>query len=72
MGNVSLINGHAEKINLTHYDRIRLLSIEDMASEFVYFFSEQGKVQYVGLRGIYRDTITEVIKDNLFYLKSNV
>lgn len=57
---------------MTNFERIKAMSIEEMARENVYFVPKNKDVHYTGLSGKYRKTSKEVIEDNIEWLESEV
>ena len=61
-----------EKIKHTNFERIKAMSVEEMARENIYFIPDCRFAHYTGLSGKYRKTSAEVIQDNIKYLESEV
>lgn len=55
---------------MTNYERIKNMSIEEMARENIYFLPNNVHIHYTGLSGKYRRTSKEVINDNIEWLES--
>lgn len=66
MSNVSLIDGHRQ------IDRIRNMSVEELAIEHIYFVPNNKDFHYTGLSGEYTKTAEETIKNNIEWLESEV
>ena len=56
----------------TNYERIKQMSVEEMARENVYFVPNNKDIHYTGLSGKYRKTSKDVIADNIEWLESEV
>ena len=57
---------------MTNYERIKAMSVEEMARENVYFVPNDSDFRYTGFRGSYRKTSREIIEDNIRWLNSEV
>lgn len=71
MPNVSLVDGHIDG-KQTNYDRIRNMSIEQLAVEHIYFIPNNKEFHYTGLSGLYTKTAEETIQNNIEWLESEV
>lgn len=61
-----------DKRPTTNYDRIKAMSVEEMAQELVFFVPESKVVNYTGLSGKYTVTAEETIENNVKWLESEV
>lgn len=61
-----------DKRKITNYQRIKEMSIEEMARECVYFVPNNTDFHYTGLSGKYKKTSAAVIEDNIEWLESEV
>lgn len=68
---VSFIDGHIDEPK-TNYDRIRNMSVEEMAIEHIYFVPDHKEFHYTGLSGLYTRTAEETIQNNIEWLESEV
>lgn len=57
---------------LTNYDRIRNMSVEELAIEHIYFVPDHKEFHYTGLSGLYTKTAEETIQNNIEWLESEV
>lgn len=56
----------------TNFERIKAMSIEELAADNVYFIPNNDEFHYTGLSGNYRSTAKEVVEDNIKWLESEV
>lgn len=56
----------------TNYDRIKSMSVEEIAQEMIFFTPECEAFHYVGLSGKYTATAEETIENNVKWLESEV
>lgn len=54
----------------TNFERIKAMSIEELAADNVYFMPNNDEFHYTGLSGNYRNTAKEVVEDNIKWLES--
>lgn len=57
---------------LNNFEHIKMMSLNELAQEHIYFIPDNDEVHYTGLSGKYRKTSEEVVKDNIEWLKSEV
>lgn len=57
---------------MTNYDRIRNMSVEELAIEHIYFIPNHKDFHYTGLSGLYTRTAEETIENNKEWLESEV
>ena len=57
---------------MTNFEKIKQMSVDEMARENVYFLPDCKYAHYTGLSGKCRKTSAEVIRDNIEYLEKEV
>lgn len=57
---------------MTNFEKIKSMSIDEMAREFVFFVPNNKEFHYTGLSGKYTNTSAITIENNIKYLKSEV
>jgi hypothetical protein len=55
---------------MTNYDRIKAMSVKEMAIEHIYFVPDHKEFHYTGLSGLYTKTAEETIQNNIEWLES--